>query len=173
MLPTQFYFDLVSPYSYLASHQLDRLKLDLQREDWQPIDIEVIWTALGLMEAYSAVRNVKRRYIARDSQRCARALGIPLTRPTTRDTKLAKPAYWGLRSYDRQLAEQFLRAAWRAHFSGSPIGSSQELAAAAGLGLQPDAIEAAAQSAEARQAQDASNAAAIGLGCIRCSLVRR
>lgn len=170
MLPIQFYFELASPYSYLASHQLDQLSLDIQREvDWLPIDIEVIWSALGVLEAYSAVRNIKRKYIAQDSQRCARALGIPLARPTTsaRDTKLAKLTYWGLRCHDRQLAEQFILAAWRAHFGhGSPIGSSHELAAAAaGLGLQREAIEAAAQSAQAKRAQDAANAAAIGHGC--------
>jgi len=170
MPPIHFFFELASPYSYLASHQLDQLNLDFQREvDWRPIDIEVIWSALGVLEAYSAVRNVKRKYIVQDSQRCAVALGVPLTKPTTsaRETKLAKLAYWGLRSYDRELAARFLRAAWHAHFGkGSPIGSSQELAeAATGLGLQREAIESAAQSPEARQAQDASNAAAIDLGC--------
>ena len=170
MAPIQFFFELASPYSYLASHQLDQLNLDLRREvDWRPIDIEVVWSALGVLEAYAIVRNVKRKYIAQDAQRCARALGVPLTKPTTSacETKLAKLAYWGLRSYGLELAVRFIRAVWNAHFAnGDPIGSSQELAAAtAGLGLRSEAIEAAAQSAEARQAQDVSNAAAIGLGC--------
>lgn len=170
MPPIQFFFELASPYSYLASKRLDQLNLEIERPvDWHPVDIEVIWSAFGVLEAYSAVRNVKRKYIAQDSQRCARAIGVPLTKPATsaRDTKLAKLAYWGLYSHDRELAVRFLRGAWHAHFGdGRPIGSSQDLAeAAAGLGLRREAIDAAAQSSEAYRAQDASNAAAIALGC--------
>lgn len=165
-----FFFELASPYSYIASHQIERVASAAGRSvDWCPIDIEAVWSAQGVLEAYAAIRRLKRSYIARDSARCAAALGISLVRPPTpsRDTSLAKLAYWGLTESDPEMAKRFLRAVWHRHFGeGNPIGSAQDLAAAApGLQLEPEVILSAAQSERARRAQVASNADAVRHGC--------
>jgi 2-hydroxychromene-2-carboxylate isomerase len=170
MRTIQFFFELASPYSYLASLQIERLADGASRRiDWCPIDIEVVWSAHGVLEAYSAIRQLKRSYIRLDSQRCAQALGISLSKPVTssRDTKLAKLAYWGLLDSDRELAERFIRATWHAYFhDGKPISSAEELAAATtSLGLERDAIESMASTDVARKAQDKANSLAIAVGC--------
>lgn len=166
----EFFFELASPYSYLASLRIERVAEEAARRlDWCPIDLDVVWSAQGVLEAYSAVRQLKRSYIAKDSRRCAEALGVSLSRPVTssRDTKLAKLAYRGLLGTDRALAERFIRAVWHAHFrDGVPIGTTQDLAAAtAGLGLTREAIDSASSAPLAHEAQAEANSRAIATGC--------
>lgn len=168
--PVEFYFELASPYSYLASLQLEGIARSAGRSlEWKPIDIEAVWAAQGVLEAYAAVRRLKRGYVIRDSQRCAAALGIRFARPVTsaRDTSLAKLAYWGIRGSDRELAERFIQAVWHRHFrEGIAIGTAQDLAQAfANGGLDAGAIALAAQSLTAGEAQEACNAQAVALGC--------
>lgn len=170
MKPIQFFFELASPYSYIASLQIERLAAEANRSvDWRPIEIEVVWAAQGVLEAYAAVRKAKRNYIALDSRRCASAYGITLAKPATtaKDTALAKLAFWGISASDPALAKRFIQAVWHRHFSeGSPIGGVQDLAvASAGLSLDSAAINAASQLPQARASQDQSNADAIGSGC--------
>jgi 2-hydroxychromene-2-carboxylate isomerase len=169
MQPIQFFFELASPYSYLASLQIEALAHDATRQvDWCPVDIEVVWKAHGVLDAYSAIRHLKRSYIGRDSHRCAEALGVTLKKPVTpaRDTKLAKLVYWGLLSSERALAERFIRTTWRAYFQdGMPIGTVDDLAVATSdIGLAREAIKSAC-SLKAQDAQDQANAQAIATGC--------
>jgi 2-hydroxychromene-2-carboxylate isomerase len=168
--PIEFYFELASPYSYLASLQLEAIARSANRSlEWKPIDIEAVWAAQGVLEAYGAVRRLKRGYVIRDSQRCAAALGIRFARPVTsaRDTCLAKLAYWGLRATDRELAQRFIQAVWHRHFcEGLAIGTAQDLAQAfANGGLDAEAIASAARAPKAREDQDACNAQAIAVAC--------
>ena len=170
MKPIQFFFELASPYSYIASLQIERLAAEANRTvDWRPIEIEVVWAAQGVLEAYAAIRRTKRNYIALDSRRCASAHGITLAKPVTPagDTALAKLAFWGVGASDAGLAKRFIQAVWHRHFSeGNPIGVVQDLAAAsAGLPLDSATIGAASQLPQARASQDQSNADAVGFGC--------
>lgn len=105
------------------------------------------------------------------------ALGIRFARPVTSagDTTLAKPAYWGIRGTDRELAERFIQAVWHRHFrEGLAIGTAPDLAQAfaqapaqafANGALDAEAIASAAQAPKARQDQGACNAQAVTLGC--------
>lgn len=170
MPPIQFYFELASPYSYLASLQIEQLGASANRSvDWLPVDIEVVWAAQGVLEAYAAIRRLKRSYIARDSQRCAAALGTVFAKPATaaRDTAFAKLAYWGIHSSDPALAKIVIQAVWHRHFrEGAPIATAEDLAAACvDTGLGAAAINLAAQSPAAREAQGAANAQAVRWGC--------
>ena len=97
MKSIQFFFELASPYSYIASLQIESIAAKGERSvDWRPIEIEAVWSAQGVLEAYAAVRRVKRNYIAIDSRRCAATHGIALAKPVTsaRATSLAKLAFW-------------------------------------------------------------------------------
>lgn len=170
MDPIQFYLEFASPYSYLASLDIDEVARTAGREaQWLPVEIDAIWKAQGVFEAYSEVRRVKRRYIGRDATRCAKMRGVRLATPSApaRDTSLAKLAYWGLREQDPELAKAFLRAVWHRYFGeGKPIGTLEDLAEATpGLGRGASMIEAAASWTGARPAQDACNAQALASGC--------
>jgi len=170
MNPIQFYFEFASPYSYIASLEIDELGRAAGREvEWLPIDISVVWAAHGVLDAYAAIRALKRRYIMRDAVRCARVRGVTLAAPSAsaRDASIAKLAYWGLRDQDAPLAKRFLRLVWHRYFGeGKPINDLDHLAQASiGLGLDASGIRAAAAWEGARQAQDVSNADAVDSGC--------
>jgi 2-hydroxychromene-2-carboxylate isomerase len=170
MNPVQFFFELASPYSYIASLQIERLvKEEGRAVEWRPIELEAVWAAQGVLEAYAAIRRVKRDYILRDSRRCAASLGIAIAKPATssRDTSFAKLAFWGLHASNPQLATRFIQAVWNRHFgAGSPIASAHDLASASThLGLSEESIVSAAQSPLARAAQDATNVEAVRSGC--------
>jgi len=109
MNPIQFYFEFASPYSYIASLEIDELGRAAGREvEWLPIDISVVWAAHGVLDAYAAIRALKRRYIMRDAVRCARVRGVTLAAPSAsaRDASIAKLAYWGLRDQDSWLKRE-------------------------------------------------------------------
>lgn len=170
MTPIRFYFELASPYSYIASLEIEQVAAGAGRSvEWCPIDIVSVWTAHGVLDAYMAIRRLKRPYIARDSMRCADLRGVALARPSVpaRDTGTAKLAYWGLRNSDPPLAKRFLQVVWRRYFGdGQSIDGLDDLAeAAADIGLGAPEIQAAAAWVGARQAQEQSNSDAVHSGC--------
>jgi 2-hydroxychromene-2-carboxylate isomerase len=80
-LPTvEFYFDPISPYSWLAARQVDRLDT-VARLDFKPV------LFAGLLAAHGnkgpAELPAKRAYTMRDVMRCASALGLPMKGPPT------------------------------------------------------------------------------------------
>ena len=113
--PIQFFFEFASPYSYIASMEIDKVASTVGRSvEWRPIELASVWAAHGVLEAYTAIRRLKRPYILRDAMRSASAQGIVLAKPSVpaSDTGLAKMAYWGLRQDDAQLAKPFLQSVW-------------------------------------------------------------
>lgn len=170
MTPIRFYFEFASPYSYIASLEIEQVAARAGRSvEWCPIDIVSVWNAHGVLDAYLAIRRLKRPYIARDSMRCAELRGIAMARPTVpaRDTATAKLAYWGLHNSDPRLAKRFLQVVWHRYFGdGHPIDGLADLAeAAVEIGLGAPEIQAAAAWAGARQALDQSNSDAVSSGC--------
>ena len=168
--PIQFFFEFASPYSYIASLEIDKVATAAGRSvEWRPIELAAVWASHGVLEAYTAIRRLKRPYILRDAARCASLHGIALARPSSSatDTGLAKLAYWGLRHADAPLAKRFLQSVWHRYFcEGRPIGALEDLAdASAAIGLGALQIQSAAAWAGARQAQDQSNSDAVRSGC--------
>jgi 2-hydroxychromene-2-carboxylate isomerase len=170
MTAIQFYFEFASPYSYIASLEIEEVATRAGRTvDWLPIELPVVWATHGVLEAYAAIRQLKRPYIARDAARCARLRGVALTAPSesARDASTAKLAHWGLRDQDPRLAKQFLQAVWHRYFNqAKSINGLNDLAeASGGIGLDVNSIRAAADWEGARRAQDECNAAAAASGC--------
>lgn len=168
--PIIFFFEFASPYSYIASLEIDGVAASVGRSvAWCPIELASVWTAHGVIEAYTAIRRLKRPYILRDAMRCARTKGVVMKKPaaSATDTGLAKMAYWGLRHGDVPLAKRFLQSVWHRYFAeGKPIYGLEDLAdACAAIGLGAQQIQAAAAWAGARQAQDQSNSDAVRSGC--------
>jgi len=75
-----FWFELGSPYAYLAATQLDQLGADVR---WRPVLLGAVFKRLGYpanpMDRYPAV---KQAYFKADFQRAARHLGIALRLPS-------------------------------------------------------------------------------------------
>jgi len=76
----EFYFDLISPYSWLAARQCGQLDAVAQL-DFRPV------LFAGLLAAHGnkgpAELSAKRAYTMRDIMRCAGALGLPMKGPPT------------------------------------------------------------------------------------------
>lgn len=168
--PVHFYFEFGSPYSYLASLEIDaRAAASGVEVEWKPVEIFQIWKSQGLLDAYAQVRNAKIPYIRRDAGRCARKYGVRLNPPagTGTDTRLAKLAYWGLREAGDARAKPFLQQLWRAYFQEARlIGNAEEIAdAASELGLVASEIEALAAGDAPARLLDAANQEALDAGC--------
>lgn len=170
MTPIHFHFEFASPYSYIASLQIDAIAKAAGRTvDWLPIELDAVWKASGVLDAYSQIRRLKRPYIARDAARCARMCGTVLATPCApaHGAPVAKLAYWGMRNQEPRLGEAFLKAVWHRYFGeGQSItGLADLVLASRSLGLDARTIQSASAWTGARQAQDASNAAAVDSGC--------
>lgn len=168
--PVDFYFEFASPYSYLASLQIESVARAAGRTvEWRPIEIGRIWKRLGILDQFLAIRAVKVSYILKDALRCAERAGVAMVRPASPaiDTTLAKLAYWGLRESDPVIATLFLRQVWQRYFgNGLAIITADDLAqAVTALGLTGDDIATAAAHPSARAAQDAANRDAVDAGC--------
>lgn len=170
MAPIQFFFEFASPYSYIASMDIEAVAATAGRTvEYLPIEIASVWSTHGVLDAYTAIRRLKRPYIARDVERCAKLRGISMAKPSVSaiDATIAKLAYWGLCHDDPVLGKRFLQLVWQCYFrQGKPINELKDVAnATQEIGLGEREIQAAAEWAGARQAQDESNAAAVRSGC--------
>jgi 2-hydroxychromene-2-carboxylate isomerase len=116
--PLLFYFDFASPYSYLASEQLDALAARFGRQvQWRPILLGGVFKALG---AVSLIQQPgQAAYSLRDFARSARFYGLPFAMPTQFpvSTVAASRAYYWLHAQDCALARRFAHAVFRAYFA--------------------------------------------------------
>ena len=167
--PVKFFFEFISPYSYLASLRIDEAVAAAGGTvDWRPIELLRVWERQGVLDSYLAVRKIKAPHIMKDVVRCAARAGVTIMRPKAHaDTTLAKHAYWGLRARDDARAKPFLQAVWRRYFAeGAGIATLADIAAAAApLGLADGEIEALAASPSATALQEASNEEAVASAC--------
>ena len=113
-----FYFDFSSPYSYIASEEIEALAERHGRElRWRPILLGVVFKASGgtpLTEAYGP----KARYSVRDFARSAAFVGVPYRHPTVFPVgavAAARAVLWLQREQPAQVGP-FIHAVFRALF---------------------------------------------------------
>lgn len=115
--PIVFYFDLTSPYSYLASELIDDLAARHGRVvQWRPVLLGAIFKALGTV---SLVKQPgMERYAVNDFVRSARFLGVPYAQPAEFPVSTVAPAraYYWLHGQDCALARKFAHEVFRAYF---------------------------------------------------------
>ena len=76
-----FYFDLVSPYSYIASMLIeDVARRGNAKVNWKPFLLGGVFKAVGTTEA-PALHPVKKPYLLKDLQRLSGHLKIPINMP--------------------------------------------------------------------------------------------
>ena len=94
----EFFYEFASPYSFIAAQRLPALAEKVGRTiRWRPIELQKVWAAQGILEAYGVIRKAKRSYILTDVKRTADDLGIVLKPPGAPiDATLARLAVYGL-----------------------------------------------------------------------------
>ena len=77
-----FFYEFASPYSFIAAQRLPALAERVGRTiRWRPIELQKVWAAQGILEAYAVIRKAKRSYILTDVKRTADDFGIALKLP--------------------------------------------------------------------------------------------
>jgi 2-hydroxychromene-2-carboxylate isomerase len=114
----EFYFDFSSPYSYLASEQIDALAARHGRTvDYQPVLLGPVFKTSGgtpLTEGYGP----KAEYSKHDFARSARFAGVPYRAPSRFPigaVAAARAVLW-LQQHAPEQATAFIHAIFRAYF---------------------------------------------------------
>jgi len=116
--PIEFYFDFSSPYSYLASEQIEPLAARFgRRVDYKPTLLGATFKISGLRPLVEVP--LKGDYSRRDFQRSARFSGVPfvLPDPFPISTVSVARAYLWLADTESERARAFVHAAFRAYFA--------------------------------------------------------
>lgn len=163
--PILFYFDYLSPFSYLASRLIEDVAAKHQRQtDWRCISVNQIFRELEATPPGIAPR--KSGYMFRDFARQADHYGIPVRMPQTFPVACgpARQAFYHIKASDPALAKAFAGALLTAHWGrGVNISEPEEvLAALVDTGVGEDILTAALANQEAKQQvkQEADDAAA-------------
>ncbi len=164
-----FYYEFASPYSYIAAQRLPVLAASIgRRVRWRPVELRKIWEAQGVLDAYGAIRKVKRGYIQTDARRVAADLGIAfkVPAPFPPDATLARLAVHGLEARKSDPGGVLTLNLWqRLWGEGGSISTEEDLVAAKPDGLETSELLAAAADPRARDGLDAANSDAIALSC--------
>lgn len=113
-----FYFDFTSPYSYLASEQIDELAARFgRRVQWRPILLGGIFKALGTVSLVKQPSMAD--YSVKDFARSARFAGIPYCHPDNFPVSTVIPSrvYYWLHGQDCGMARRFAHEVFRAYFA--------------------------------------------------------
>ncbi len=166
--PVEFYFDLISPYGYLASTKVEALAARYGRAvDWRPVLLGItVMKVMGLPPLMQTP--LKRDYIALDKPRMAKLLGVPLVQHGLEgvNSLAASRAFLWLKAADPALAARFARRMyarlWAAGRDITPAGVVADEAAA--LGADRAAVLAAIESPRMKEELKAAVEAAIAKG---------
>lgn len=147
--PIEFYFDFSSPYSYLASEQIDALAARHGRAvDYRPVLLGAVFKTSGgtpLTEGYGP----KAEYSKHDFARSARFAGVPY-RPPSRfpvGAVVASRAVLWLLQHAPDKTVPFIHAIFRAYFvEDRDIADAATVSAvASSMGIDADALAAGVQ----------------------------
>lgn len=167
MTTIDFYFDFVSPYSYLANCRLPQIARERGCEiAYHPIDLKAAKLAAGNTGPATAQMPLKLRYAIADLSRWAAHYGVSIAFSTAgipNSTPANIGTYYAI---DRGLTAEYLAKMWQATFgSGGAIGSEQvSRDVAAQMGWQGDDFLAFIASDEAIRRYDEGNAQAQARG---------
>ncbi len=153
--PIEFYFDLLSPYGYFASTQIEALAARHGRTvDWKPVLLGV--TVMKIMGMKPLMETpLKKDYIAHDKPRMAKILGVPWKEHglSGHNSVAGMRAFVWLKARDPALAVRFAHRMYaRLWVRGEDITPPQAAAEeAAALGVDPAALLAAIESDAVKQ----------------------
>ena len=171
MKTVEFYYDLVSPYSYLAHREVSRIcdehgaGLSLR-----PMLLGAVHNAVGLQAPIEI--EAKARYQARDIRRWAEHYGLPMDFPEPFPFRTLKTMRAAMFLKERGELEAFTREAFALYWEegGAPKGLQEAdedgpvSEAARRIGADPDEVLAGASAPEAKEALKAATGEAVGRG---------
>lgn len=119
MASLDFWCEIASTYSYLAAMRIDQVAGACGVEvRWQPFTLGPIFAAAGWTTSPFEVYPDKGRYMWRDIEREAEALGIAMRRPSVFPRNSVLAARVALVGVERGWGPRFIRAALAANFAG-------------------------------------------------------
>ena len=126
MSPIEFYFDFSSPYSYLASEQVERLAAKYNRKvAYKPMLLGAAFKTSGMAPLTDIP--LKGDYSRRDFARSARFAGVPFNMPNpfpVATVTAARALLWVQKAHPER-ANEFVHALLRAYFvQGRNIGDA-------------------------------------------------
>ena len=165
--PIRFHFDFSSPYSYIASREIDALAAKHGREVvWRPMLLGAAFKAMGAMPISEVP--LKGAYSIREFARSARFRGAPYRQPTPFpvSTVSAARVFLWLDARDPAAAKRLAAAFFEAYFvEGLNISLADVVVAVAvGQGLDAAAVTAAMSDPAMKEALKAEVDAALAAG---------
>ena len=171
MKTVEFYYDLVSPYSYLAHREVSRIcdehgvGLSLR-----PMLLGAVHNAVGLQAPIETV--AKALYQARDIRRWAEHYGLPMDFPEPFPFRTLKTMRAAMFLEERGELEAFTREAFALYWEegGAPKGLEEAdedgpvSEAARRIGAEPDEVLAGASAPEAKEALKKATGEAVERG---------
>ena len=161
-----FYFDFLSPYSYLANFRLPTLAVEYGYGiTYKPIDLKAAKLAAGNTAPPTAAMPVKLRYAIADLTRWANRYGAPLAwaQAPPVSERVNKGTFFAIAKGQSQ---EYLDTVWSATFgSGGEFNSDEVLTAVArNMGWSPEEFLAYVVSDEAAALYEEGNQAAQARG---------
>jgi len=163
-----FYFDIFSPFAYLASNRIDEIAAQHGcRTDWRPVLVGVtVMKIMGMKPLMDTP--LKGPYLRRDAERIARVWNVPFRFHGLKghNSLTAMRAYVWLKQRDPDLAKRFAKAMYRRLWADgldiTPIEASME--EARNLGVDPGDLRSAVTSDDIKRLLQTSVEQAIGNG---------
>lgn len=153
--PIEFHFDFSSPYSYIASEQIEPVAARHGRKvEYKPVLLGAVFKASGgapLTELYGP----KASYAKRDFERSARYAGVPYRQPSRFPiaSLAAKRSVVWLQQHRPELVAPFIHAVYRAFFvEDRDIADAAVVSEIArGIGVEPAELIAGTQQPEIKE----------------------
>ena len=153
--PIAFYFDLFSPFGYLASTQIEKIAARHGRTvDWRPVLLGITVMKIMGMKPLTEYP-MKGDYLKRDMERFAQLYGVPFKRHGLKghNSLNAMRAFAWLKQRDAALATAFAKRMyerlWVRSLDITPVEACVEEAQA--LGINGEELAAAIASDEVKQ----------------------
>jgi 2-hydroxychromene-2-carboxylate isomerase len=167
----EFYYDLVSPYSYLAHREVSRICDEHGAElSLRPMLLGAVHKAVGLQVPIET--EAKARYQAEDIRRWAAHYGLPMEFPEPFPFRTRETMRAAVFLKDRGALERFTREAFALYWEegGAPKGLQEAdedgpvSEAARRIGADPGEVLAGASTPEAKEALKSATGEAVERG---------
>ena len=171
MRTVEFYYDLVSPYSYLAHREVSRICGENGAElSLKPMLLGAVHNAVGLQAPIEI--EAKARYQARDIRHWAEHYGLPMDFPEPFPFRTLKTMRAAMFLKERGELEAFTREAFALYWEegGAPKGLEEAdedgpvSEAVRRIGTDPDEVLAGASAPEAKEALKKATGEAVERG---------
>lgn len=148
-----FWYEFASPYSYLAAMRIERAAAEANVEiAWRPFLLGPIFKAQGWNDSPFNIYPVRGRYMTRDLERCAEAIGQAFRMPDPFPANSLRAARLAMVGREDGWIASFSKRVFIAEFTEHADISDKFVLSRilSGLGLDPDPVLARALAVETK-----------------------